>query len=145
MNIKKLFLSKQAKVIVDILMFLGFIVAFISSKSHGVENIHWKSAHCIVGIILTLLMLVHIAQNWKFTKSLFKKKVMQRNKITALTTFVFIPVLITIILLAFGVFSIANLKLHHRIGSLFAFLIFIHIIQKFKRFLVLFKKRNEKK
>ncbi|MDR0604252.1 MAG: hypothetical protein LBG80_08135 [Bacteroidales bacterium] len=132
---KNLFLLRQVKIVVDVLMFLAFIFALVYFVFYEAANIFWKSSHCIFGIILVLLMLVHIAQNWKFTKALFKKKVMWRNKITALTTFVFISVFISVVLFAFGVFSIANLKLHHSIGSWFALLIFIHIIQKFKCFL----------
>lgn len=143
MNIKKLFLSRQFKITVDILMFLSLSIAFTSTKSDGIENIHWNSIHCISAIILTLLMLVHIVQNWRFTKSVFNKKVMKRNKITALMTYFFIPVFITILLFVFGVFSIMNLGLHHLTGGLFAMFVIIHIIQKFKRFISLFKKKTK--
>ena len=141
MNMRKLFLSKEAKIAVDILIFLALIFVFAVTKTHGIANIHWKSAHCILGVLLIFLMLVHIAQNWKFTKSLVKKKVMRKNKTIALAALVFIPVLITVALFAFGEFSMANLKLHHRIGELFTVLILIHAITKAKRFVYLFKKK----
>ena len=68
MNMKQIFLSRQAKIVVDVLMFLALIFAFVVSKSYEAEIMLWKSAHCIFGIILILLILVHIAQNWKLTR-----------------------------------------------------------------------------
>ena len=139
LNFKQLFLSKQTKVVVDVLMFLALVPTI--SFMHETEG-HWKSAHCVFGAVLTVLMFIHMAQNWKFTKALAKKKVMKKNKITAFTTLFFILCLITIFLFAIGVFNIANLRIHNILGKLLGLFIIIHIIQKFKRFLALFKKRN---
>jgi len=134
---KKLLLSKQAKIAVDILMFVAFmpVIAFMHETGE-----HWKSAHCIFGVVLTVLMLVHVAQNWRFTKALVKKNVIKRNKITALTTLFLMLILITVSLFAAGVFNIVTLHIHNLFGKLLALFIFIHVIQKFKRFISLFKK-----
>jgi hypothetical protein len=132
---KKL-VSWQARIIVDILMLTVLIPVFVFSK----DDIHWKSLHCIMGVAMIFLMLVHIAQNWKFIKSLIKKNVMRRNKTIVLIALIFIPVLITVIAFAFGVFGMVNLKLHHLFGQLFVLLIIIHVITKAKRFVNLFKK-----
>ena len=139
MNLKRIFLSRQAKIIIDILMFLVFMATV--ALMHETAG-HWKSAHCFFGAVLTGLMLFHVAQNWKFTTALIKKNVMKRNKITAFTTLFFILILITILLFIVGVFNIANMSIHNLLGKLLALFIIIHVIQKFKRFISLFKKKQ---
>lgn len=82
----KFFLSKQSKLVIDILLFLGIAGLGGTGKT-------WSSAHCIGASIWLLLMFIHIAQHWKLTKSLTKWGVIRKNKITALTTLGFILLL----------------------------------------------------
>ena len=136
---KQIFLSRQAKIAVDILMFLTLSLAVAFSHVHDISDHPWKSAHCMIGLIWLLFMLVHTAQNWKFVKSLTKKKVMQRNKITSLITASFILTMVSVLLLTGG-FNLLILKFHGLFGRLLTFFVLIHIIYKFKRFLGLFKR-----
>lgn len=57
---KKLFLSKPAKIVVDILLILAHILIFLFSKFYGIENV----AHYILDSVLISLFLVHAAQNF---------------------------------------------------------------------------------
>ena len=142
MDMNKLFLSHQAKIAVDILMFLTLILVGAFSHVHDISDNPWQSAHCVIGLIWLLFMLVHTAQNWKFIKLLKKKKVMQRNKITTLVTVSFILTMVSVLLLTGG-FNFVVLKFHGLFGRLLTFFVIIHIIYKFRRFLALFKKNKK--
>jgi len=137
---KKLFVSKQAIIVVDILMLLALVLMLsFSDDVHLVVNQSWTSNHCIAGLLLTIVMMVHVAQHWKFTKALIKKKVMQRNKLTALTTIFFVLLLISFFAMLIGGFDFTIVKFHGLFGRLLLLFIVLHIIYKFKRFLSLFK------
>ena len=140
MNMKKIFLSRQSKIVVDILMLLTFLllIAFMHQT-----DLQWKSAHCIFGLICTLLMLIHTAQHWKFTKAVITKKaVMRRNKITFLTVLNLL-LLVVSVLLMIGELNVSSVMFHHGLGKLCGLILIIHIVQKFKRLLSLFKKETK--
>ena len=136
---KKIFLSKQAKIIVDILMVIAFIFSAAFLDIEKTAQFNWKSAHCIIGIIWILLIIIHIAQHWRLTKSFTKKKVISRNKITAWTILSFILIVLSVLLFVVC-FDVPFLMFHNLVGKLFALIIIIHTIDKFKRFISLFKK-----
>jgi len=134
------FLSKPiSRVIVDILLVVGF---FVSSTHHFGKGASWGSFHCIASMIWYALMIVHIWQHWQLTKSFTKWKVIKRNIITSLTIISFIILTISVVLFIF-IINHHSVKIHHSIASKFLFVIIIHIIQKAKRFLRLFKKQNK--
>ena len=143
MEIRKLFLSKRAKAVVDILMLLTLILAAAFSNVHNISGNPWKSTHCIICLIWILLLSVHIAQHWKFIKSLTKKKIMQRNKVIVFLAIGFTLLVISVLLLTIGL-NVVVFKLHALFGRLFIFALAIHIIYKFKRLLSLFRKDNVK-
>ena len=128
---KKLFLSKQSKLIVDILLFIGIAGLGGTGKT-------WASPHCIGASIWLILMLIHIAQHWQLTKLLIKWSIIQKNKITALTTFGFIIMLSSVFLFAFELRD-SFIAFHRIAGRLFFLIIIIHIVTKFKRFISMFK------
>lgn len=127
-----IFLSKRAKIVVDILLIIGLVLSFLPPS-----GVRWTSLHCIACIVWYLIMIIHIWQHWKLTKAFTKKKVILKNKVTALIIVLFILMTISILQLASG-FEIPHLNFHHLIGRIFVFAIIIHTIQKFKLLLGLF-------
>jgi hypothetical protein len=138
-QMKKAFLSKQAKIIVDILMVLAFILLCIFSKFENFFQSHWKSEHCIIGVVWILLIIIHVAQHWRLIKSFTKKKIILRNKITAWTIFSFILIVLSVLFFVVC-FNMPLLMFHNLAGKLFILMIVIHTIDKFKRFISLLKK-----
>ena len=132
---RKNFTSRRAKRIIDILLLLG--IAGLSGTGK-----HWNSPHCIGASVWILLMIIHIAQNWKFIKAFTKWKIIKKNKITALTILGFIFILSSVLLLSIG-FNDSFILYHHIIARLFFLIIILHIINKFKRFISLFKSITE--
>ena len=130
----KFFLSKQSKLVIDILLFLGIAGLGGTGKT-------WSSAHCIGASIWLLLMFIHIAQHWKLTKSLTKWGIIRKNEITALTTFGFILMLSSVFLFAFELKN-SFIAFHHIVGRIFFLIILIHIVTKFKRFISMFGKNK---
>jgi hypothetical protein len=122
---KKLFLSKQSKLIVDVLLFIGIAGLGGTGKT-------WSSPHCIGASIWLILMLIHIAQHWQLTKSLIKWSIIRKNKITALTTFGFIIMLSSVFLFAFELRD-SFIAFHHIAGRLFFCFFIIIIVTKLKR------------
>ena len=129
---KKNFTSRQGKRIIDILLLLG--VAGLSGTGK-----HWSSPHCIGASMWIFLMIIHIVQNWKVIKAFTSWKVVKKNKITALTILGFIFILSSVLLLGIG-FNDSFILYHHIIARLFFLVIVLHIIDKFKRFISLFKR-----
>lgn len=129
---KKLFLSKQSRLVVDVLLFLGIAGLGGTGKT-------WNSTHCIGASVWLLLILIHIAQHWQLTKSFTKRSVIRKNKISALTTLGFVLMLSSVLLFAFELKD-SFIAFHHIAGTLFFLIIIIHIVTKFKRFISLFRK-----
>lgn len=133
---KKVFFSKRSKLIVDILLIAALILMIVhTGPATGTD---WMSYHCIMGMVSVVFMTIHIRQHWPFIKVLFKKQVIRKNIITALTTVSFLLIFVSILLLAIG-FKIPLLRFHNVVGHLFILLVIIHLISRFKRFLYLFK------
>lgn len=127
-------LSKQAKIIVDIVLAVGLVLLL---TCHDIEGC-WVSSHCITGMLSVLAMAVHIWQHWRFIKALVKKKVILKNKITVLITICFILISVSILLFITG-FEPPYLKLHNVTGHFFVLAAILHAVQKIKRFFALFK------
>jgi len=131
---KSIFISRRAKVVVDIAMVFALIIAWLCSDPHLATITRWQSSHCIIGIVLLLLMTVHIIQHWQFIKALTKKKIFLKNKITAFTTISFILTTVSILLFVTG-FNSPVLRFHNVMGHFFLIIIIIHVIDKFKKFI----------
>ena len=128
-----------SKAIIDVLLIVGFFVSNLSSRHSGSDS--WGSFHCIASIIGYALILVHIGQHGRMTKSLTKPKVMRRNIITTLTAGAFILTTFSVILFIFGI-NRQSVQIHHAIAHIFWMVIFIHAITKTKRFIYLFKRKQ---
>lgn len=129
------FLSKQSKLVVDILLFLGIAGLGGTGKT-------WSSPHCIGASIWLLLMLIHIIQHWQLTKSLTKWSVIRKNKISSLTTLGFVLMLSSVFLFIFELKD-SFIAFHHIAGRLFFLILIIHIVTKFKRFISMFRKNKQ--
>ncbi len=69
---KNSFLSKQSKLTVDILLFLGIAGLGGTGKT-------WSSPHCIGASIWLILILIHIVQHWQLIKSFTKWSAIRKN------------------------------------------------------------------
>lgn len=134
---KDLFFSKQAKIIVDVLLLIGLILLLSVGHIGPTSGDYWNSAHCIIGSALFLLMAVHVIQHWRFIKAFTKKKVILKNKVTTVT--ILLSALILTSILTLTIIGTPSLKFHNVIGHIFIFIAIIHVIDKAKRFLSLFR------
>lgn len=133
---ESLFSSKQAKIVVDISLVVGFILLRRAGHIGATTGSYLTLLHCIMGSVWSLLIILHIVQHWRFIKAFTKKKVVLKNKITALTIFCFILMLLSIVLFIAGTpFPI----FHNVIGHLLILIVVIHLIDKAKRFISLFR------
>jgi hypothetical protein len=138
---KRLFVSEKAKIAVDILMAAGFVTAGFCVDAEVLPDV-WTSAHCITGAVWFLMIIVHVAQHWRMIKSLTRKEVILKNRITALTLLSFILMFVSILSFAVGI-NIPLLKYFHQFAGRFFMLMFItHTIHKWKRFLALFGRKQ---
>lgn len=140
---KKAILSAKAKIMVDILLITLLAATWISGETEIISDAYWRSFHCITGVFFFLLMILHAIQHWKFVKALTKKKVISKNKITAFTTLALVVIFLSILSLLFPA-NVTLLDFHHFIGELFCIIIIVHIIQKWKRFVSLFRHTKSK-
>lgn len=137
---KQMFLSKKVKAIVDIAMILCIVIALVYSDPHTAAETYWCSSHCIISLIGLTLMAIHVTQHWHLIKAFTKRKVILKNKITALVIASFILISLSILLFIIG-FSGSFLKFHSIIGHFLGIMVLIHTVQKFKRFILLLKNK----
>lgn len=128
-RMRNLFVSRQAKISVDILLGAGLLAAGICSKLQGNYTNYWASPHCITSILWFLLILVHIAQHWRVIKAFTRKKVIMKNRITLLTVVTFIVMTLSIFTF-FMEITIPLLHAHGIISRLFILMVIIHTIDK---------------
>ena len=148
--------NKYSKGIIDIIMLLCFIACINASSvfekytinsenEEGLTNVHLLSTtHCIAGIILVCFIAIHIWQHWKFIKALLSKKILFKNKITALTSIAFMLLMIGLIVFIIG-FTGSTLHIHSFFAHIFAIIIIIHMSTKLKSFIYLFLKKHPSK
>lgn len=72
---KSLFLSRQAKILVDISLVIGFILLRFAGHIVAASGSYWTSLHCIIGSVWVLAMILHVVQHWRLIKAFTKKKV----------------------------------------------------------------------
>ncbi|MDR2775442.1 MAG: hypothetical protein LBC19_12025 [Tannerella sp.] len=135
---RNLFFSRKAVILVDILMIVCLIIAGIYTDD-GIIGEYWKSFHCITGLVWFSMAVIHVAQHWRMIKSFTRKKVIFRNRITALTLLSFIFMLLSILFFTTG-FNASLLMFHHFAGRFFMLMFLIHTIHKSKRFIALFRR-----
>jgi len=138
--IKRIDMSGRAKIIIDILMVIGFIAAALFSKQQNGEYVNiWTSPHCIVSALWVLLILIHILQHYPLIKAFARRKVIVKNKITFIT-FLFTIMMIVSILFFMAEVNVVLLHVHGIVGRLFVLLVIIHVINKYRQFVRLWKR-----
>lgn len=130
------FSSKWAKATIDITMVLFFLISFFYSAVDDAEN-YWTSSHCILGSIWIGLMGIHLFQHGRFVLAIKKMSVVKKNKITTLTLFCYLTMIVSILLFLCE-FPVCQIRFHHVIGHLLVFVVIIHLIQMWKKFIRLF-------
>ncbi|MCD8166811.1 MAG: hypothetical protein LUE93_12290 [Bacteroides sp.] len=70
---RNIFVSRRAKISIDILLGAGLLAAAICSKLQGSYTHYWVSPHCIASMLWFLLLLVHISQHWRVIKAFTRK------------------------------------------------------------------------
>jgi hypothetical protein len=136
---RNLFFSRKAIILVDILLLVCLVVA--GTADNETAGKYWKSFHCITGLVLFSMVIIHVAQHWRMIKSFTRKKVISGNRITALTLLSFILMLLSILSFTAG-FSESLLMFHHFAGRFFMLMFLIHAIHKSKRFISLFRRKT---
>jgi len=132
---KNILSTRISKGIVDILLVVGLIVSIVSGRS---TDTSWASFHCLASMAWYALILVHIWQHWKMTKSLLKWNVVKRNKITLLMNVAFLLMTLSIILFIAEV-NPRIVHIHHVTAHVFWAVIIVHMITKAKQFVTCFR------
>lgn len=143
---------KISKGITDIILLIGLIGTFITTNIYEgrkgaidngakVEDVvfSWSELHCIISIVFIAAIIIHIWQHWSFYKVLVTKNLYLKNKLTTLTTVLFIGTVISILLYLTG-FTYFTLYFHHITASIFVLIALIHFLARFKQMIRLFKK-----
>ena len=129
-----IYLLKQRKVkwLVDIILMVGLILTRLPLHHTPL----WVSPHCLIAIFLSLFTFVHLYQHWGLTKKLFTKSVVVKHKWSAFTLYLLILVCLTVLFLPFSS-TIGNV--HHILSEVYCVVVLLHVVQKWKLFLRLFK------
>lgn len=152
-EIRKTCRSNYLKVLIDILMILGFVVClialdFFDPKGVGKTATHEKlfslnSPHCIISFIVIGIIMIHIVQHWNLIKGIIRKKSFLKKKVITITCVSFIFTVISITLYLFG-FTPFTLHFHGIVVIIFLVVLIVHLINHFKKFLKLFSNHSEK-
>ncbi|MDR2470310.1 MAG: hypothetical protein LBD27_07530 [Tannerella sp.] len=134
---RKIIFSNKSLILVDIVMTLELCAVLTFTEVN--RTALWRSPHCIIGAIWIATMTLHVIQHWRMVKSLTRKKILFRNKISALTTLFFVLTAVSILPVIIGINNFSG-GLHGFFARVFLLFILIHIITKFKMFTRLFKK-----
>lgn len=102
---------------------------------------HWGTSHCIISLILVVMIFIHIWQHWGYIKAVISKRLYLKNKVTTLTSLLFITTVVSFTLYLSG-FTMPTLHFHSMITHLFVLLSIIHLVMNFKKLLSLVRKSN---
>lgn len=127
----------------DIGLMITFPLTVISglvlhATTHNLSVIHFKSwlvAHIVAAILFLIFAIKHIYQHWGWFKTFFTN-FRKYSKITSITTFFFILVSVTGVILIIEK-SKGGLHLslfHYQLGMLFSIFATWHCLKRLKRF-----------
>ncbi len=119
----------------------------ISSKVLGLCYSSWSSIHKISTIIFSLFLIYHVVLHWKWYKTIFRKKLISKNKeVTGLSITIIFVTITGYVAWIFNTTPIRKIfiEIHDKITIiLFVFLLF-HITRKFKWFINTYAKLKNK-
>ena len=142
-----------------IVMFSGLLIQInYHMVNHGGTDINkavwslsrteWSMIHKISIIIFSIFMAYHIILHWQWFKAVISKKLISKNKLIIMLSFVFILVAITgyipwLVSLICGDNTIreAFVEIHDKIALIFIGILILHILKKLKWFKAFLKKR----
>jgi hypothetical protein len=145
--------KRKGKAIVDFTMIAGLLGCFVSTSvfekskeaARNGANIgdvfHWGTSHCIISLILVVVIFIHIWQHWGYIKAVISEGLYLKNKVTTLTSLLFIATVVSFTLYLTG-FTMLTLHFHSMITHLFVLLSIIHLVMNFKKLISLVKKSN---
>jgi len=145
--------NKIGKAITDIAMITGLLACAVSTSvfeegkhalrsGAAVEDVFkWGTSHCIISVVFIFIIFFHIWQNWAFIKAIVRKKLYLKNVVVTITTILFALTVVSCLFYLTG-FTFSNLHFHSLIVHLFVFMVIIHLIQNFKRFISLFRRKE---
>lgn len=142
--------KKMLKGIIDLLIIAGIIACAASlsvfdelkekvKNGANIEDVFsWGTSHCIVSLILTGIIFIHLWQHRIHIKAIITKKLYLKNKLTTLLGVLFILSVISIALYLSG-FTRHTLHFHNIVVHIFLLFAIIHLIVNFKKLISLFK------
>ena len=152
-EIKKKRRGNTLKVLIDILMVIGFVGCLISLEFFGPKGggknvtnedlFSLNSPHCIISLIVIGIMMIHIVQHWNLIKGIIRKKCFLKKKVITITCVSFVFTVISISLYLFG-FTPFTLHFHGLVVAVFLIVLIVHLIIHFKKLLKLVSDPSEK-
>lgn len=147
------------------LLFVGLIMIFsgllIQIKYHmghhdttditnhvlGINYFGWSNIHKISIIFISIIIIFHIIQHWKWYKTIIKKKLFSKNRQVLILTLVFIIVAITgyipwIIKLKGGdeIIQKTFIEIHDKLALILFVYLILHVTKRLKWYFITFKK-----
>lgn len=154
MKRKVLFTKVKPMFVVDLILIPVFVLLIYSGlKLHVVGKInnhdiwgYWAHYHIIISILSLIFGGLHIKVHWGWYKSLIKKGLGKKSRITVLLSLLFLIEIITgIILVLFIEGGNSSVGMwHYRFGLVMILLLLIHFISRFSLMMkgLGFKKNN---
>lgn len=140
-----------------IMIFSGLLIQikYHMGNHNGIENntvwglnyTDWSTIHKISIVLLSLIMIFHIYQHWKWYSTVIKKRLISKNKQVLTLSVLFILVAVTgfipwLINLLEGNLMVrkAFIEIHDKFAIILSIYIISHIIKRLKWFFATFEK-----
>jgi len=154
--VSKFTINLSLLLIGSLMIFSGFLLQFEYhmgnqgeiDTTHSVLGIYysgWAAVHKISIVLLSVLMILHVIQHWKWYATVIRKKLAAKNKQVITLTIVFILVAISgylswFIHLAGGSELIRKIfiEVHDKLTLVLTLCLILHLVKRFKWFIVTF-------
>lgn len=123
----------------------------MNGSMFGINYQGWSVIHKISIVVLTVLMIYHIYQHWKWYKIVITKRLFAKNQQVLIFSLLFVLVLITgltpwIIDLLEGdeILRKTFIEIHDKVAIILTIYLILHIIKRMKWFFTTFEKVRNK-
>jgi len=120
----------------------------INNQALGLNYNGWSYIHKISILILSLIMIFHISQHWKWYKIVMKKRLIAKNAQVLTLSIVFILVAITglipwfmTIMKGHGMLRKVLIEIHDKLAIILAIYLILHVFKRLKWFYTTFKNK----
>lgn len=131
---KSIFIVDLILIPVFALVIYGGLKLHVAGHNYNHDTwAYWAHYHIIVGILFLIVGGLHIKAHWSWYKSLIKKGIGKKSRVTITLSVIFLIEIITGIFLIFfieGGNSIVGMW-HYRLGLLMIVFILIHLVTRF--------------